>query len=117
MGFIQVEGQVQSLLSPAVLDNLIPGEHVFRVIDAFVGRLEMSRLGFERSELAETGRPGYDPRDSLKLYLYGYLRQLRSSWRLEAECHRNVEVMWLFWAVWHPITGASLSSGASIGKW
>ena len=44
---------------------------------------------------AETGRPGYDPRDLLKLYLYGYLQQVRSSRRLEAECRRNVEVMWL----------------------
>jgi transposase len=44
---------------------------------------------------AETGRLGYDPRDLLKLYLYGYLNQIRSSRRLEAECRRNVELMWL----------------------
>ncbi len=44
---------------------------------------------------ADTGRPGYDPRDLLKLYLYGYLHQLRSSRRLEAECRRNVELMGL----------------------
>ena len=55
----------------------------------------MDELGFMRSEPAETGRPGYDPRDLLKLYLYGYLHQVRSSRRLEAECRRNVEVMWL----------------------
>lgn len=55
----------------------------------------MSALGFERSEAADTGRPGYDPRDLLKLYVYGYLNQLRSSRRLEAECRRNVELMWL----------------------
>jgi transposase len=65
------------------------------VIDAFVDRLAMGELGFERAEAAETGRPGYDPRDLLKLYLYGYLHQLRSSRRLEAECRRNVELMWL----------------------
>ena len=51
--------------------------------------------GICAAEPAETGRPGYDPRDLLKLYLYGYLQQLRSSRRLEAECRRNVEVMWL----------------------
>jgi hypothetical protein len=50
--------------------------------------------GFCGAELAETGRPGYDPRDLLKLYVYGYLQQVRSS-RLKAECQRNVEVMWL----------------------
>ena len=44
---------------------------------------------------AATGRPPYDPRDLLKLYLYGYLNEVRSSRRLERECSRNVEVMWL----------------------
>ncbi len=66
-----------------------------RVLDAFVARLALSELGFERAQAAETGRPGYDPRDLLKLYLYGYLNQIRSSRRLEAECRRNVELMWL----------------------
>ena len=55
----------------------------------------MEQLGFARAEAAETGRPGYDPRALLKLYLYGYLHQIRSSRRLEAECRRNVELMWL----------------------
>jgi transposase len=55
----------------------------------------MAELGFVRAEAAETGRPGYDPRDLLKLYLYGYLQQIRSSRRLENECRRNVELMWL----------------------
>jgi transposase len=66
-----------------------------RVIDAFIGQLNMEQLGFERSEPADTGRPGYDPRALLKLYLYGYLNQIRSSRRLEADCRRNMEVMWL----------------------
>jgi len=65
------------------------------VIEAFVSKLDVAALGFVRAEPAETGRPGYDPRDLLKLYLYGYLNQVRSSRRLEAECRRNVEVMWL----------------------
>jgi transposase len=95
MGFIEGEGRTQGTLFPVVLDDLVPEDHICRVIDAFVARLEMSELGFERSEPAETGRPGYDPRDLLKLYLYGYLQQIRSSRRLEAECRRNVEVMWL----------------------
>lgn len=41
------------------------------------------------------GRPDHAPRDLLKLYLYGYLHQLCSSRLREAECRRNVEVMWL----------------------
>src|SRR6266481_4263840 len=95
MGFVQGEGRTQGTLFPVCLEELIPDDHVCRVIDAFVGRLDMAGLGFERAEAAETGRPGYDPRDLLKLYLYGYLQQIRSSRRLESECQRNVELMWL----------------------
>ena len=78
-----------------VLDDFVPADHVCRVIDAFVEKLVMSELGFERALAAETGRPGYDPRGLLKLYLYGYLNQIHASRRLEAECRRNVELMWL----------------------
>src|SRR5437879_10030796 len=95
MAFIQGEGRSQGTLFPVTLDELIPEDHVCRVIDAFVGRLDVAGLGFERAEAAETGRPGDDPRDLLKLYLYGYLQQIRSSRRLELECQRNVELMWL----------------------
>jgi transposase len=95
MSYIQGEGRSQGTLFPVVLDDLISADHVCRVLDAFVSGLAMAELGFERAEAAETGRPGYDPRDLLKLYLYGYLNQLRSSRRLEAECRRNVELMWL----------------------
>lgn len=84
MGFIEGEARNQGTLFPVLLDDLIPGDHVCRVIEAFVNRLNMEAIGFVRAEPAETGRPGYDPRDLLKLYLYGYLQQIRSSRRLEA---------------------------------
>jgi len=95
MAYIRGEAREQTTMFPVTLDELIPADHMCRVIEAFVDRLEMAALGFVRAEPAETGRPGYDPRDLLKLYLYGYLQQVRSSRRLEAECQRNVEVMWL----------------------
>src|ERR1700674_5007243 len=95
MSYVQGEGRTPATLFPVTLEELIPDDHVCRVIDAFVARLDMAGLGFERAEAAETGRPGYDPRDLLKLYLYGYLQQIRSSRRLESECRRNVEIMWL----------------------
>jgi transposase len=95
MGFIEGEARQQVALFPTTLDDLIPADHVCHVIEAFVERLDMGELGFARAEAAGTGRPGYDPRDLLKLYLYGYLHQVRSSRRLEAECRRNIEVMWL----------------------
>lgn len=95
MGYIRGDGRNQGTLFPVVLDDLVPANHVCRVVDAFVDSLAMGELGFERAAAAETGRPGYDPRDLLKLYLYGYLHTIRSSRRLEAECRRNVELMWL----------------------
>jgi transposase len=95
MAYITGEAREQVTMFPLTLEELLPADHLCRVIEAFVKRLGMQELGFERAEPAETGRPGYDPRDLLKLYLYGYMNQLRSSRRLEAECVRNVEVMWL----------------------
>ncbi len=95
MAYIQGEGRGQGSLFPVVLDDFVPDDHMCRVIDAFVAKLSLSELGFERAQAAETGRPGYDPGDLLKLYLYGYLNQIRSSRRLEVECRRNVELMWL----------------------
>ena len=95
MGFVQGEGRTQRTLFPVTLEELIPDDHVCRVIDAFVDRLDMAGLGFERAEAAETGRPGYHPRDLLKLELYAFLQQIRSSRRLESECRRNIELMWL----------------------
>src|SRR6202022_3436914 len=95
MAFIQGEGRSQGALFPVTLDELIPEDHICRVIDAFVGRLDVAGLGLGGAGAAEKGGPGYDPRDLLKLYLYGYLQQIRSSRRLESECQRNVELMWL----------------------
>src|SRR3984957_7190449 len=109
MAYIQGEGRNQGTLFPVVLDDFVPADHVCRVIHAFVPRLVMSELGVERPQAPETGPPGYDPRDLLKLYLYGYLNQIRSSRRLEAECRRNVEMMWLPGACIQT-TKASLSS-------
>ncbi len=95
MGYVLGEGRGQGTLFPVMLDDLVPGDHVCRVVNAFVNGLAMAELGFERAKAADTGRPVYDSRDLLKLYLYGYLNQIRSSRRLEAECRRNVELMWL----------------------
>src|SRR5438132_13723239 len=92
MAYIRGEAREQTTMFPATLDELIPVDHMCRVMEAFVGRLNMSKLGFVRAEPAETGRPGYVPRDLLKLYLYGYLLQDRSSRPLEAGCNRNVVV-------------------------
>jgi transposase len=81
MAYIQGKGRDQGTLFPVVLDDLVTADHMCRVIDAFVGQLDVDKLGLERAQPAETGRPGYDPRSLLKLYLYGHLNQIRSSQR------------------------------------
>ena len=85
----------QTLLFPERLEDYIAAENPVRFLDAFVGTLDLHALGFAKAQVAETGRPPYDPAALLKLYLYGYLHRVRSSRLLEAECHRNVEVIWL----------------------
>ena len=95
MSYVRGEDRGQTALLPPAIEDYVAAEAAVRVVDAFVDGLDVVGLGFERSAPAATGRPPYDPRDLLKLYLYGYLNEVRSSRRLERECSRNVEVMWL----------------------
>jgi len=95
MSYIEGESRSQSLLFPEILDDYITQDNLVRFIDAFVDGLKLEEMDFSRSVPEGTGRPPYDPRDLLKLYVYGYLNGVRSSRRLERECGRNVEVMWL----------------------
>ncbi len=85
----------QTVLFPDKLDDYVDRENPVRFIDAFIDSLNLEKLGFKHSIPNEEGRPPYNPSDLLKLYVYGYLNQIRSSRKLERECHRNVEVMWL----------------------
>ena len=85
----------QLLLLPEAIDDYVGSDNPVRFIDAFVEGLDLAKLGFKRVEAKATGRPGYAPGDLLKLYIYGYLNRVRASRRLEAECHRNIEVIWL----------------------
>jgi transposase len=85
----------QLLLLPPSLDELIGEDNPAKVIDAFVDSLDIKEAGFKNSIPAEKGCPPYNPADLLKLYLYGYLNRIRSSRKLEKECTRNIEVIWL----------------------
>lgn len=96
MRYVQGDNRDQSTLFPAVLDDYITEDNPVRFIDYFVDtELDLIDLGFTYSEPKITGRKPYNPADNLKLYLYGYLNRIRSSRRLEAETHRNIELMWL----------------------
>jgi transposase len=95
MSYISGEKRGQAALLPAAIEDYVAADAPVRVIDAFVNGLDARGLGFGRAVPAAMGRPPYDPRDLVKLYLYGYLNEVRSSRRLERECSRNLEVMWL----------------------
>jgi transposase len=95
MAHITGTDRSQLLLLPERVEDYVGPDNPVRFIDAFVDQLDLFGLGFVRAEAKETGRPGYHPGDLLKLYLYGYLNRIRSSRRLEAEAHRNLEVIWL----------------------
>lgn len=85
----------QTTMFPESIDEYVNEENEVRIIDAFVEVLDMETMGFERSVPKNMGRPGFNPMDMLKLYLYGYLNRIHSSRKLEKECTRNLELMWL----------------------
>ncbi len=95
MRHIEGENRDQSSLFPETLEDFVGADHPVRVIDAFVDSLDLRALRFSKAQTKDTGRKPYSPGDLLKLYIYGYLNRVTTSRRLEAECQRNVEVMWL----------------------
>lgn len=95
MGYKEGVGRDQQVLFPETLDEYVAEDNPVRFIDAFVAGLDLFALEFERAAPAREGRPGYDPRDLLRLFIYGYLNRTRSSRMLERETHRNLEVVWL----------------------
>lgn len=119
MGHIRGESRQQLTLFAERLDEVVTPDNPVRVIDAFVGQLDLAQLGFKRALSAETGRPGYDPGDLLRLYIYGYLHGVCSSRRLEAESQRNVDVMWLLGRLepdFRTIATFRKSNGEAIGR-
>src|ERR1700760_3978822 len=95
MAHLTGSDRLQTLLLPESVDDYVGEDNPVRFIDAFVDKLDLAAAEFAGVAPRATGRPGYDPADLMKLYIYGYLNRIRSSRRLEAETHRNVEVIWL----------------------
>src|SRR4051794_11598259 len=93
--FVVGDDRSQSTLFPERLDDYLAEDNPVRAIDAFVDELNLARLGFGGVEPEATGRPAYHPTTLLKIYVYGYLNRVQSSRRLERECQRNIELVWL----------------------
>ncbi len=93
MQFIQGSNRNQTYF--ATLEDQVSADNPVRLIDAFIDKLDLLKLGFSKTVHKSEGRPPYAPAVLLKLYLYGYLNKIRSSRKLEKECSRNTELQWL----------------------
>ena len=93
MQFIQGNSRHQTYF--ATLDDQVSADNPVRLMDAFIEKLDLEKLGFTKTVHKSEGRPPYAPAVLLKLYLYGYLNKIRSSRKLEKECLRNIELQWL----------------------
>jgi len=93
MQFITGTNRHQSYFS--TLEDQVSSDNPVRLMDAFIAKLDLQRLGFSGTAHKSEGRPPYAPAVLLKLYLYGYLNKIRSSRKLEKECTRNIELQWL----------------------
>ncbi len=90
------ESREQACLLPPRMEDYVGPDNPVRAIESFVCALDLAKLGFRHADRGvEVGQPPYDPADLLKLYLYGYINQIRSSRRLEREACRNLELIWL----------------------
>ena len=77
------------------LDSMVSWNSMARVIDCFVDHIDMTEMGFTKSEPCFEGRPCYDPQSLLKLFFYGYRNGIRSSRKLAKACENNIEVIWM----------------------
>ena len=101
------------------LEDPISKDNPVRFIDAFVENIDLKTLGFELRTLKKEGRPSFDTKIFLKIYLYGYLNGLRSSRKLEKECLRNIELQWLLCGLlpnYHSISDFRKDNPSSLKK-
>jgi transposase len=95
MSHITGTDRSQLNLFPLSIDEMVGQENPVRVIDLFVNQFDFKKLEFKNAVAPEEGQPPYAPSDLMKLYMYGYLNRIRSSRKLEKECERNLELIWL----------------------
>lgn len=81
-------------LLPNCIEDYVGKDHPVRVYDAFIESLDLSQMEFAIND-EQVGNPQYDPKTMLKLMVYGYSYGIKSSRKLERECHHNMSFIWL----------------------
>lgn len=95
MAYISGMNRNQAQMFPEYLDDYVDDDNPVRVIEVFVESLDLKKLQFAKINSGGPGAPSYNPKDLLKLYLYGYMSSIRSSRKLEKATYVNIEVIWL----------------------
>jgi transposase len=80
---------------PAQIEDWVGADHEARYIRSFVDELDLSELGFELYIGGGRGRPAYSTRLLLRVWLYGYVRKVRSTRKLERACQEEMGFIWL----------------------
>jgi len=95
MAYISGMDRNQAQMFPEYLEDYVNDDNPVRVIDTFVESLDLKKLQFTKVNSGGPGAPSYNPKDLLKLYLYGYMNGIRSSRKLEKATYVNIEIIWL----------------------
>jgi len=95
LGMNRIQGLTRQQIEFSCLEDAIGKDNPVRVMDAFIEKLDLKMIGFACRDLKAEGRPAFEEKVFLKIYLYGYFNGIRSSRKLEKECSRNLELHWL----------------------
>jgi transposase len=90
-----IKGKDREQLRIESIESYVDEDSEVRVVDKIIDYIDIESLGFTLGNNSAAGRAAYDPRDLLKLYVYGYLNGIRSSRKLAKQCVINREVIWL----------------------
>ena len=91
-----IEGIGRNTLRMTSLEENIEAEDEIRVIDKIVEEIDKDKIGIkEKERKTEAGRPGYEWRTMLKMYVYGYRQGIRSGRKLEKACKYDIRLQWL----------------------
>jgi transposase len=112
-----VQSVNRSQIELSSLEEQIEKDNAVRFVEVFVEHISLTQLGFIVNTIKKEGRPSFNPKLFLKLYLYGYLNGLRSSRKLEKEAKRNIELQWLLCKLipnYHSIADFRKENGAAL---